>query len=147
MVCERMSLISPTKGSSGTPLRATALRLSHLTWSGTTVTFKTYHPTTSFPVLSADYKKVGSASTARTRCASGSNSCQLSVLSACPPDTSLRNRPFPRLKAPLQSRKGFPQVVDLSHRSTCRDGACRVSTGNIFRWLALPAVGVRLGQS
>jgi len=45
--------ISPTKGSSRTPLRATALRLSHLTWSCTgtaTMTIRTCHPTTSFPV-------------------------------------------------------------------------------------------------
>lgn len=38
IICERMFPIPPTKGSSRTPLRATALRLSHLTWSGTSTT-------------------------------------------------------------------------------------------------------------
>src|SRR5215472_247530 len=42
---------TPNSPLSCEALRATALSLSHLTWSmGTTVTIRTCHPTTSFPV-------------------------------------------------------------------------------------------------
>jgi hypothetical protein len=83
IVCERLFPIRPTKGSSRTPLRATALRLSHLTWSGTaTVTFRTCHPTTSFPVYRQSTKKAGDESTAQRWSAEGITSYQLSAVSS-----------------------------------------------------------------
>jgi hypothetical protein len=43
--------INPTHRSSCEALRATALSLSHLTWSlDTSTAIRTCHPTTSFPV-------------------------------------------------------------------------------------------------
>ncbi len=74
--------------------------------------------------------------------------------STCPPDTYLRYRRFPRLKAPLQSREGFPkpsvfqgQVLGKSLGPQTKWFFWVLGTGYWVLALALPAVRILLGQS